>query len=126
MPTTGRILIVADDADQRELFILALERAGYAVVAVHDAETALQLIERESFALVLTDYMLPRMFGDELIRLIHQRRYPLKTILMSNHIDARLIARASQADACFCKTDLYELLHAIATLLHTAPEYRVE
>ncbi|MBN8808715.1 MAG: response regulator [Sphingomonas sp.] len=61
-----RILLAEDDDVMREYLARALERSGYAVVAVDRGTAALPLIEAESFDLLLTDIVMPEMDGIEL------------------------------------------------------------
>lgn len=61
-----RILLAEDDPSMREYLARALERSGYAVVAVDRGTAALPLLENERFDLLLTDIVMPEMDGIEL------------------------------------------------------------
>ena len=61
-----RILLAEDDDVMREYLARALERAGYAVVAVDRGTAAIPLIEAERFDLLLSDIVMPEMDGIEL------------------------------------------------------------
>jgi two-component system cell cycle response regulator CpdR len=61
-----RILLAEDDTAMREYLARALERSGYAVVAVDRGTAALPLLESERFDLLLTDIVMPEMDGIEL------------------------------------------------------------
>ncbi len=117
MLTRRRILMVADDPDQSTLFTLVLERAGYDIDAVADGHTALAHLAASSYDLLLTDYMLPDTNGDIIIRTLQRQRCPMKTVLMSNHIDVWTFARACAADGFYRKDDLSSLLSVLSTLL---------
>jgi DNA-binding NtrC family response regulator len=107
------ILLVEDDADQRALFTLALMSTGYQVVGSIDAEEALARMQGNSFALLLTDWYLPGMMGDELVQVV-KREYPdVITVLMSSHTHVRDIAHASGADGWFRKNDGVMRLRAL-------------
>lgn len=112
-----RILIVADDPDQNMLFSMVLKRANYDIVAVEDGESALAHLDKTHFDLVLTDFMLPDVNGDKIIRQIQQRKLTTKTVLMSNHLDVRSIAQSCAADGYFRKEDITLLVTLIASLL---------
>lgn len=100
-----RILLVEDEADQRSLFTMALASVGYHVLGVTDAEDALARLREEPFDLLLTDWYLPGMMGDELVRVV-AREYPgVVTILMSSHDHVRDAAHAAEADGWFRKND---------------------
>jgi CheY-like chemotaxis protein len=61
------VLVVDDEPDIRHLIRVTLEEAGYGVVEAAHGEAALEQVRRSPPQLVLTDRMMPRMGGDELI-----------------------------------------------------------
>jgi CheY-like chemotaxis protein len=62
------VLVVDDEPDIRYLLRVTLETAGYGVVEAAHGEAALEHVRRAQPQLVLTDRMMPRMGGGELIR----------------------------------------------------------
>lgn len=62
-----RILVVDDERLMRDLMVMSLQRLGYAVSAVADGATALQMLEREYFDLVMLDVVMPQMDGFTLL-----------------------------------------------------------
>lgn len=68
MTERERILIVDDEPDMVRLIRVCLERGGYRVASVGDAETALDAIKRSEPSLVVLDVVLPGMSGIELLR----------------------------------------------------------
>jgi sigma-B regulation protein RsbU (phosphoserine phosphatase) len=65
-----RILVVEDDSMQRLILVSLLTRHGHDVIAVSDGIGAWEELERNSFNIVFTDWMMPGMSGLELIRKI--------------------------------------------------------
>ena len=63
----GAVLIVDDEPDIRFLLRTTLELAGYAVIEASHGEAALESVRVSPPALVITDRMMPRMDGGELI-----------------------------------------------------------
>jgi CheY-like chemotaxis protein len=61
------VIVVDDEPDIRYLLRFALEEAGYGVVEAAHGEAALEQVRRSLPQLVLTDRMMPRMNGGELI-----------------------------------------------------------
>lgn len=61
-----RILLAEDDQAMRTYLARALQNAGYDVSAVDRGTHALELLERESFDLLLSDIVMPEMDGIEL------------------------------------------------------------
>lgn len=114
------ILIVADDGDQRQLFALLLQHAGYAVDAVADGESGLTVLQHDHYDVVLTDYMLPGISGADVITSARRQGFAGHTVLMSDHSDVHCFARQCLADGYFRKEGLHELL-ALLEDLRTNP-----
>jgi CheY-like chemotaxis protein len=62
------ILVVDDEYASLEVLALLLEAEGYRVLTAADGVEALGRLGLEAADLVITDYMMPRMTGDELCR----------------------------------------------------------
>lgn len=58
-----RVLIVDDEQEMRELIRLYLEKEGYLCQEAEDGEAALELLQKESFDLILLDIMMPKLDG---------------------------------------------------------------
>lgn len=63
----GAVLVVDDEPDIRFLLRTTLELAGYAVIEASHGQAALEFVRVSPPALVITDRMMPRMDGGELI-----------------------------------------------------------
>jgi len=63
----GRILIVDDEPDLREMVRLILEMAGHEVAEAHHGRAALDYLRANDVDLLITDIMMPVMGGAELI-----------------------------------------------------------
>lgn len=63
----GMVLIVDDEPDIRFLLRVTLELAGYCVIEAAHGEAALERVRVSPPVLVITDRMMPRMGGGELI-----------------------------------------------------------
>jgi PAS domain S-box-containing protein len=64
---SGRILVVDDDADNREILARRLEREGYEAYTVADGAAALARLSREPYDLVLLDIYMPKMDGFQVL-----------------------------------------------------------
>ena len=60
-------MVVDDEPDIRYLLRITLEAAGYGVVEAAHGKAALEQVRRSPPQLVVTDRMMPRMNGGELI-----------------------------------------------------------
>jgi DNA-binding NtrC family response regulator len=68
----GRILIVDDDRAMCQLLIDLLAEEGYETDVAYDAETALNKSRTSHFDLTLTDLMMPKMRGIELVQRLRE------------------------------------------------------
>ena len=69
----ARILLVEDNAFNRELALDALSRAGIVVSVAHDGQQALDALERQSFDAVLMDCQMPVLDGYAATRALRSR-----------------------------------------------------
>lgn len=69
------ILIIEDNADNRELMTYVLTAHGHDVTAVPDGEQAIELLDAVDFDLIICDVHLPRMDGYEIVRTIKAREH---------------------------------------------------
>ena len=78
-----RILVVEDDDDMRESLGRILGRAGYQVQLARDGGEAITVLQTQPFHLVLTDLVMPRMGGLELLREIRRREQELPVVFLT-------------------------------------------
>jgi DNA-binding NtrC family response regulator len=67
-PTRNRVLVVDDEKNQRELYQMILEDAGYEVQTAASGQAALRAYEESDVDLVLTDYNMAGMDGLALLK----------------------------------------------------------
>jgi len=68
-----RVLLAEDDAINRKLAVMLLEKHGHSVTAAVNGKQAVELFEQDSFDIVLMDLQMPVMNGLEATRLIRER-----------------------------------------------------
>lgn len=68
----GRILIVDDSPDNREILRRLLERDGHQVTMASDGREGLRLLQTEDFDLILLDVVMPVMDGFEVLRRMNE------------------------------------------------------
>ncbi|HKU15045.1 MAG TPA: response regulator [Steroidobacteraceae bacterium] len=68
----GKILVAEDDPEARELLLLLLEGGDYSLLEAADGMEALDLLRTEQPDLLITDIVMPRMDGYELVRRLRQ------------------------------------------------------
>ena len=66
----NKILIVEDEQDIRDLLIFNLQKEGFKVESADNGDSALSLIRKNNFDLILLDLMLPGIGGFDLTRIL--------------------------------------------------------
>ena len=78
-----KVLVVDDNSTTLNVITFNLKRDDLDVEVALDPRTALELMSRQQFDLIITDYKMPEMNGEEFIRSIRQdNRYAHTPILM--------------------------------------------
>ena len=97
----GHVLVVDDSAAQRRIVTAFLTRWGYGVTQASSGQEALDILARQQFDLVISDWMMPGMDGLELCRAF--RNIPDKPytyfILLTSKNDKVDIARGLDVGA---------------------------
>jgi two-component system NtrC family response regulator len=82
-PAATTLLVVDDEAHQREMLESLLGRAGYRVRTAVNGEDALAQVHSGEFDLVLTDQRMPVMDGIQLLERLQADRRNLPVVLMT-------------------------------------------
>jgi sigma-B regulation protein RsbU (phosphoserine phosphatase) len=89
---TGRILAVDDNAENREMLARRLERQGHTTAQAPEGRSALEILRKEPFDLVLLDVMMPVMDGYTTLR-------ELKSDPVLRHIPVIMISALDELDS---------------------------
>jgi diguanylate cyclase (GGDEF)-like protein/PAS domain S-box-containing protein len=124
-----RVLLVEDSADDAELLIIQLRRAGYApdFERVETAEEMRACLENREWDLVLSDYNLPKFSAPDALAIMHDAGQDLPFIVLSGVInteEAVTIMRAGAHDFVR-KDDMARLAPAIERELAEAESQRL-
>lgn len=97
----GRVLVVDDNATNRDLLQRRLSREGYRVETAGDGREALARLQQEAFDLVLLDIMMPEINGYEALQRLKEdealRHLPVIMISALDEIDS--VARCIELGA---------------------------
>lgn len=117
-----RVLIVDDNVLVRQVLRCQLEAHGFEVDEACDGVQALELVEQRPYALVLTDYRMPRLNGLSLLAHIQQRGKQIPILLMSGDLiqEEEQLAKARGASSVLRKPiDGALLLRTIRTAIES-------
>ena len=84
----GRILVVDDEADVREVLADVLASQGHTVTLAGGGQEALAYLERDPFDLVITDLGMPDVNGWDVARAVKSGRQELPVLLLTGWADA--------------------------------------
>lgn len=118
------ILLVEDAHDLAKVILRELETSGYQVAHASDGVTAVRLHAREHPALVVLDWMLPKMDGLEVLRRIRQTAPTPVLMLTARDEEAdRVIGLELGADDYLTKPfSMREFLARVRALLRRAEQ----
>ena len=114
-----RILLVEDTEESGRAIAKRFERIGYAVDWERDGRTAAELLEVQSYDLVVLDVMLPRQDGFSVLKGLRGRgvRTPVLVLTARSAVDDRISALDLGADDYLIKPFDYRELEARARAL---------
>jgi class 3 adenylate cyclase len=97
----SRILVVDDNASNRDLLARRLQRQGHTVLQAEDGAGALTLIEKEAFDLILLDLIMPGINGYDVLTLLKRdpRFRDIPVIMISALSELTSIVRCIEAGA---------------------------
>ncbi|MDD6262444.1 MAG: response regulator transcription factor [Clostridiales bacterium] len=116
------ILIVEDERPISNLMKLSLKRAGYTCLCAYDGAEAADMLEKQTFDLVLLDVMLPEIDGFTLMEYIKPKGTPVIFITAKNSLDDRVRGLRMGAEDYIVKP--FEVLELLARVDVVLRRYR--
>lgn len=123
----GRVIVIDDNPDLRELIGNALVHAGYEVTLARDGNKGVEALRREASDLAITDIFMPEKDGLETIGLLKKEFPSTRIIAMSggtryatrgSGVDYLSTARKFGADRVLHKPfDIDELLEVVREVI---------
>jgi DNA-binding NtrC family response regulator len=116
----NKVLVVDDEKNQREIYMLILEDAGYDVTTAQSGEHALRLARENKFDLVLTDYKMTGMDGVQLVAELTDLDPSIIVVMMTAHgtvESVKIAMRAGVYDYLEKPVDREQLLKVVETAL---------
>jgi CheY-like chemotaxis protein len=111
------VLVIDDDKIVRDSIEILLEIEGLDVRCCDSGPSAVELLQTMSFDIILTDYRMPHMNGDEVVELLRCHYSDLYVIGMSIE-DMGAAFYTAGADGFL---DKQHLISELSTLLKTRP-----
>ena len=94
-----KILVVDDELSMREFLEIMLKKSGYEVDCVADVEEALLRVENDLYDLVITDVIMPKMNGLELLKKIKEVSPETVVVMMTAYATTETAVEAMKEGA---------------------------
>ncbi|HUD98567.1 MAG TPA: response regulator [Bryobacteraceae bacterium] len=126
-PPPGKIpeILLVDDNKQGLIARKSLlQELGYNISTATNGDEALELLAKQNFDVVVTDFKMPRMDGIELIKRIRSSQAGARIILLSGFVEPLgLTEESTGADVVIIKSagEVGQLTRSVKRLLSQAP-----
>ena len=115
MPKT--ILVVENELRSRQLIAHLLREKGYEVDEADDGVSALEILEKKIFDLMICDVVMPRLNAFDVLDYMNSRSLSTAIILITGH-PYLLGEKGLGSLTCFMKPfNMYDLLHKVEEML---------
>lgn len=112
------ILIVEDERSISNLIKINLEDAGYLCTCVFDGNSAADILEHNTYDLILLDVMLPEIDGYELMNYIRPQNIPVIFLTAKSNVTDKVKGLKLGAEDYITKPfEIIELLARVETVL---------
>ncbi|MFJ7982852.1 response regulator transcription factor [Lysinibacillus xylanilyticus] len=124
----GKVLIVDDDPEIRNLISIYLENEGLETIKASDALEALELLEVHHFDLIILDIMMPEMDGIEAcMKIREERNMPIIMLSAKSDDIDKIQGLSSGADDYLSKPfNPLELIARVKSQLRRYKKYNIE
>lgn len=79
----ARVLVAEDDRNTNKLICAVMRKMGHEVLSARDGQEALDLIDTDHPDLLISDVMMPRMDGMELVRELREAGFDLPILMLT-------------------------------------------
>ena len=118
-----RILIADDERAFVELLSESLTQMGNEVECAYDGGSALALIKKNKYDIILLDHNMPELTGLELVKYIRENKIEAKTVMITGYVDMnKTFMKVIGVDEYLTKpvklADVYAILEKYSKNLH--------
>jgi response regulator RpfG family c-di-GMP phosphodiesterase len=122
----GRVLVVDDEREVRNLLTLKLTLEGFNCQACASGEEALQLFQREIFDVIVSDLRMPGISGLELLEHAHKRYPAAAFVIATADTDIHVAIEAMKRGASDYLIKPFQLGTVVASVARAVEKKRLE
>jgi CheY-like chemotaxis protein len=120
-----RVLIAEDDRVLRMMTAKLLEVSGYAVSCCVDGLEAIELIEKQSFDLILTDLIMPGASGIEVLKAARRYQARAMVVMITGSPSPQSLLEAKRQGAYAYLGKPFNIKHLLSILRNAVEQMRV-
>ena len=113
----AKILTVEDDNNLRKTLMKILIREGFCVASVSNGQEALDLLELQTFDLIISDYKMPVLGGEEWVHKLNELQGKNKILLLSAFLEEAKVVEDEVGESISKPFKRKELINKIFSLL---------
>jgi two-component system response regulator (stage 0 sporulation protein F) len=118
MQLNGKLLVVDDEEVMREFLLEVF--ASYGPLEASDGKQALQIVESQDVALIISDLKMPGMDGLELLRRIKEQQDGIKVIIVTGYASAKTASDCLAAGAAAFLTKPFSISQIVRAVEQVA------
>lgn len=84
-----KILVVEDDKNLKKLIVTCLKKSNYTTFEANNGEEALEVLDNNYIDLIISDIMMPKMDGFELINELRTSKYKIPILIITAKSDIK-------------------------------------
>ncbi len=121
-----RILVVDDEASIREFLEIMLKKDGYEVTLAEDGQRALDLLEKKSFDLIISDMQMPHVTGMELLKKVKVDRPEVPLMMITAFGSTETAVEAMKLGAYDYITKPFDVDEVRINIAHALRSHQLE
>jgi DNA-binding NarL/FixJ family response regulator len=94
----ARILYIEDYPVVQTMYVDALRAHGFTLDVASDGKTALELVQANTYDVILLDLLLPQVTGLEFLREFRAKNYPGEVVILSDFDDPGTVEDTQKLD----------------------------
>ncbi len=114
---SAKILIAEDDDNLRKTLMKILIREGFCVASVSNGQEAIELMELQQFDVIITDYKMPVLGGEEWVKRLNELQGKNKILLLSAFLDEAKVVEDEVGEKISKPFKRKDLVNKIISLL---------
>ncbi|HEY7817903.1 MAG TPA: sigma-54 dependent transcriptional regulator, partial [Vicinamibacteria bacterium] len=122
----SRILVVDDEESMRQLLEIALGKEGYHLTLAESGKKAIELFDKSSYDLVISDIKMADMSGVEVLRHIKETDPPVPVIMVTAYASAETAVEALRLGAYDYLTKPFKLEELKANIRNALEKVRLK